>query len=108
VKQRQRAENHVVGPDGKHPDDRLDITRQVGVSELGPLRCAGGTRRVQDHGRVIAHAINNLGGRLIARQQSLKLAGRDDHALRARLIRPALSRLGELVPCEHKFGLRVA
>ena len=108
MKQRQRAEDHVVGPDGQHPDHHLDIARQVGVSELGPFRRAGGARRVQDHGRVIARAIDDLGGRLGARQQSLKLAGRHDLAFRSRQIRPALRGLGEVMPCENELGVGVA
>jgi hypothetical protein len=50
----------------------------------------------------------DIGGRLGASQQSLELAGRHDHAVRARLMGSALSRLGELVPHEHKLGLGVA
>ena len=54
------------------------------MGELGALRRAGRARGVEDDRGVVAGAVGDLAERIGRGERLLELAGRDDHAVRAR------------------------
>ena len=78
------------------------------MRELGALRLAGRARRVEDHRRLVAGALVDVGVRLVGEDETLDLAGLDRHHLDvARVLRAGLGGLHEAVPGEQHLDLRI-
>ncbi len=108
VKQRQRAEDDVAGADREQPDRHVDVALEVGVGQLGAFRGAGRSRRVEDHGRVVAGALRHLGQRLGLRQLALERIGLDQQAVDAGVLGARSGAcVGEPVPRDQQARLRI-
>src|SRR3954447_18160397 len=107
VEQRQRPEDHVVGRRVVERARDLGVAAQVVVRELGALGLAGRARRVEDDGGVVVGAVGDVGQRVVLADELLELPRLDEDALRARVVRALLGRLGEVVPREQDLRLGV-
>jgi hypothetical protein len=101
VKQRQRAEQHVVLAEPCQTVRRyLDVPAQVGVRQLGALRLPGCPGRVEDHRRVAGRPFRDGGVRLDLGRNGFVVPGPDERHLGARRAGAFLGGSRELVPCE--------
>ena len=107
VKQRQGAQDHIVGREVQHPHHRRGVVPQVGVRQLGALRRAGGARRVEDHGGIGVSARDGFGDGRGRADEFFELTRDDRDAFGPGGVRACLSGRDELVPGEHGLGRRV-
>ena len=108
VKQRQRAEDHVLlGDVHEFGAAGPAVLEHVEVRQLGALGRARGARGVEDHGRVRVVALDVVGLARGAREQGLELARLDDDHLGSGYLGAFLGRLREAVPREHQPRARI-
>ena len=107
MKQRQRAEDHVVLVGLEQTVRRLGVGEHVVVGQLGALGLAGSPRRVEDHRRVGAVALGELAVGLGVGEQLLELTRLDEDDLGVGVLGALLGGLAEVAPREQPLGLGV-
>jgi len=108
VEQRQRPQCDRARAEVEQIDREPAVLEQVRMGQLRALRRSGRPRGVEDHGRVGVVDLGGVGDRRCAPDLLLELAGLDERALGAGVLRAGLRVLSEPIPREQLLCARVA